>query len=106
MTVLVPIEERYYHTPDSSLWTQGPHAYSFWQPYSTVFDRVRAVVRVLEVSEPTATAKRMGGHGVECFPVPYYVGAAPFWKRAWAVRSAGRTAHQKGAAPHRLRGVT
>ncbi len=90
MTVVIPIEERYYRTPDGSLWTQGPHAYSFWQRYLTVFDRVRVVARVLDVSEPTSSAKRMDGRAVECFPVPYYVGVAQFLMRARAVRRAVR----------------
>jgi glycosyltransferase involved in cell wall biosynthesis len=84
------MEERYSRTPDGSIWTQGPHAHSFWQRYLTVFDRVRVVARVREVSEPAATAKRMDGLGVECFPIPYYVGPVQFLTRAWAVRSAVR----------------
>ena len=90
MTVVIPMEERYHRTPDGSLWTQGAHAYSFWQRYLTVFDGVRVVARVLEVSEPTARATRVDGRGVECFPIPYYVGPVQFLKRAWAVRSAVR----------------
>lgn len=90
MTVVIPIEERYDRTPDGSIWTQGPHAYSFWQRYLTVFDSVRAVARVRDVLEPTATGKRMDGLGVTCFPVPYYVGPAQFLRRAWAVRNAVR----------------
>jgi glycosyltransferase involved in cell wall biosynthesis len=84
------MEERYHRTPDGSIWTQGPHSYSFYQRYLTVFDRVRVVARVREVSEPPARAKRMDGSGVESSPVPYYVGPVQFLKRAWAVRSAVR----------------
>jgi glycosyltransferase involved in cell wall biosynthesis len=90
VTVVIPIEERYYRIPDGSVWTRGAHAYSFWQRYLTVFDRVRVVARILEVSELTARATRVDGYGVDCAPVPYYVGPLQFLKRAWAVRGAVR----------------
>jgi glycosyltransferase involved in cell wall biosynthesis len=90
MTVVIPTEERYDRTPDGWLWTKGPHDYSFWQRYLTVFERVRVVARVLDVSEPLGRSNRVDGHGVEISPVPYYVGPVQFLKRAWAIRRAVR----------------
>src|ERR1041384_6949227 len=90
MTVVIPMEERYYRTPDGSLWTKGTHSYSFWQRYLTVFERVKVVARVLQVSGPIAGANRVDGRAVECCPVPYYVGPSQFLKRASTVRRAVR----------------
>ncbi len=90
MTVVICLEERYCRTPDGSTWTTGPQSYTFWQRYLAVFDRVRIVARVLDVPKLTGYARRVDGQGVECVPVPYYVGPAQFLKRAWAVRKAVR----------------
>lgn len=98
MTVVIPMEDRFCRAPDQSLWTRGAHAYSFWQRYLTVFDRVRVVARVLDVAQPDARASRADGPGVEYAAVPYYVGPAQFLKRARAVRRAVRRAVQPADA--------
>jgi glycosyltransferase involved in cell wall biosynthesis len=92
MTVVILLEERYYRTPDGSVWTLGAHAYRFWCRYLGDFDRVRVVARVLDVPELTGNAQRADGPRVDIAAVPYYVGPAQFMRHSWAIRRAIRRA--------------
>lgn len=90
MTVSIYLDERYDRTPDGSIWTRGPQSYQFWKRYLAVFEQVRIVARVQEIPLLTTQAMRVNGPGVECFPVPYYVGPAQFLWQASSIRRAVR----------------
>ncbi len=73
IAVTVFVEQRYLRTPDGSIW--GPQlGYSFWRNYLSVFDRVRVVARVLDVSSVSDQWVRADGDGVSFECIPYYVG--------------------------------
>ena len=91
MDLVVFLDQRYARTPDGAVWTPGPFPYSFFQRYSTAFDRVRVVARVQPAEQPSASWNRAGGERVSFVEVPYYVGLWQYLSRAAEVRrTAGR----------------
>jgi glycosyltransferase involved in cell wall biosynthesis len=72
--VIVILEQRFDRTPDGAVWTQVAFAYSFWTRYLDVFDGVRVVARVRDVSRTPPNHIRADGPGVTFSAVPYYIG--------------------------------
>lgn len=88
MRVCVVTEHRFYQTPDSSIWTDGPFGRTFWDRYLTAFNEVRVIARVLPVTVAAPGWVRADGDQISFAPVPYYIGPYQFlWKRS-AVRQA------------------
>ncbi len=92
MTVVVTVERRFVRTPDGCVWTPSTAAYGFWQRYLDVFDQVRVVGRVREVSQVDPTWKRADGPGVSFAAVPFFLGPAQYLRRRPQVRRAARDA--------------
>lgn len=90
MRVVIAIEQRYDRTPDGAVWTQAMYAHSFWVRYLEVFDRVRVVARVRDVSSVPDNWKRADGEGVSIPGVPYYVGPWQYLLKAPQVNHAAR----------------
>ena len=78
MTLVITAERRFDRTPDGRIWTPSTAAYSFWQRYLDVFDQVRVVARVREVSSADPGAQRADGPGVTFSPVPFFHGPAQY----------------------------
>jgi glycosyltransferase involved in cell wall biosynthesis len=72
--VLVSLEHRFERTPDGAVWTQAAFARPFYTQYLDVFDGVKVVARIREVSSAPPNATRADGDGVTFHAVPYYVG--------------------------------
>jgi glycosyltransferase involved in cell wall biosynthesis len=79
MKVFITLEHRFNRTPDGAVWTVVACPYSFWQRYLEVFDHVRVVARVREVSSVPSHWLRADGVGVSFEAVPYYIGPWQFW---------------------------
>jgi glycosyltransferase involved in cell wall biosynthesis len=92
MNVVVTIDHRFARTPDGAMWTRTAFTYPFWTRYLTVFDHVRVVARVEEVSEPASSWTRCDGEGISFGDVPYYVGPWQYLQRARRVHHAARSA--------------
>jgi glycosyltransferase involved in cell wall biosynthesis len=92
MNVTVILEHRFVQTPDGAVWTQTMFAYSFWQRYLEVFDRVKVVARILPVAQPPHDWKRADGEGVSLIAVPYYIGPQQYLLKAFSVKLAVRNA--------------
>lgn len=88
MQVTVSLEQRFDRTPDGAVWTPQNFDRAFWDAYLEVFDSVRVVARVRDVAYAPEAAKRADGRAVSFAPLPYYVGAAGYARRALAMRSA------------------
>jgi glycosyltransferase involved in cell wall biosynthesis len=86
MRLLVTSEHRYDRTPDGAVWTTTNHAYPFWARYLAVFEGIRVVARVRDVSEPPLGPHRADGRNVTFISVPFYIGPMQYLLRAWAVR--------------------
>src|SRR6266852_7344636 len=91
MTVAVTIEQRYDRTPDGGVWAPM-FGYCFWQRYLTVFDDVRVVARVRDVSEVPSHFSRADGDRVTFAGVGHYIGPWQYAVRSRQVRSAARRA--------------
>lgn len=88
MTVSVALEHRFLRLPDGSIWTQVHCPWPFWHRYLDVFDHVRCVARVRDVTQLRGEWHRADGPGVSFSALPHYVGPAEFVKQAWRVRVA------------------
>jgi glycosyltransferase involved in cell wall biosynthesis len=98
MVVCVPIEYRFSRLPDGSIWTPNQYSLSFWRRYLDVFDHVRCLARVKDVSRVDHGGCRVDGDGVSLCRVPHYIGPAQFLRRAWQVRHAVHRAVNPGDA--------
>jgi glycosyltransferase involved in cell wall biosynthesis len=96
-SVLVTIEQRYDRTADGAIWAPQ-FDYAFWERYLEVFDGVRVVARVRDVSTVESAFKRCDGRGVSFHQVPYYVGPAQYVRRFPAVHRAVRSGLRPGDA--------
>lgn len=92
MNSIVALEHRFARTPDGAVWTLVQFAYGFWTRYLEVFDRVRVVARVREVSSVPPDWKRADGEGVSFVAVPYYIGPWQYLLKARQVKNAARNA--------------
>jgi glycosyltransferase involved in cell wall biosynthesis len=88
MQLTIVLEQRFRRTPDGRCWTESTSSRSFWSRYLTVFDGLKIVARVHEVSAVPDTWKRVDGDGVTVAAVPAYVGPREFAVKALRVRSA------------------
>ncbi|MEM4721645.1 MAG: glycosyltransferase [Candidatus Methanomethylicaceae archaeon] len=88
MNLVLTIEHRFAATPDGAVWTQTTFAYPFWRRYLEVFESVRVVARVRDVSEVSGDWKRADGEGVSFARIPYYLGPEQFlWHAIRVTRS-------------------
>lgn len=92
MNVVVALEHRFDSTPDGTVWTSAQFAYGFWTRYLEVFEHVRVVARVREVSSAPPDWKRADGEGVSFAAVPYYIGPWQYLLRVQEVQRAARKA--------------
>src|SRR5205814_10241924 len=88
MQVLVSTEQRYSRTPDGIIWSDGLHAYPFWQRYLEVFDGVRVLARVQDTESVPDNWLPAAGDSVTFVAVPYYIGPAQYLLKNRAVRRA------------------
>jgi len=86
--VCVTVEHRFERTPDGAVWTGSNHSYEESSRYLDVFDGVRIIARVRDVSRPPQGGLRADGEGVTFVALPYYVGFQQFCLRWNAVRKA------------------
>lgn len=98
MNVLVVIEQRYLRTPDGAIWSTSSFAYPFWLRYRDVFDSVRVVARVADVTAAKPDWVRADGHGVTFAAIPDYGGARQYLFRRGEVRRAVQEAFVPGDA--------
>jgi glycosyltransferase involved in cell wall biosynthesis len=92
MILNVTIDHRFSHTPDGAMWTMTSFTYPFWKRYLTVFDHVRVVARVQEVSSAVPSWTRCDGEGVSFAAMPYYHGPLQYLQRMRKVQRAVRNA--------------
>jgi glycosyltransferase involved in cell wall biosynthesis len=92
MNVAVAVEHRFFRTPDGTVWTQGLHAYLFWSRHLSVFDGVKVVARVRDVTRPEPDWRLASGPGVRFLALPNYLGPWQYLTRSVAIRRAIRKA--------------
>jgi glycosyltransferase involved in cell wall biosynthesis len=92
MNLLVAMEHRFDRTPDGAVWTQTGYAYSFWMRYLPVFEHVRVVARIRDVSSVPLDWRRADGEGVSFVAVPYYIGPWQYLQRSRQIQRTVRSA--------------
>ncbi|MQA30967.1 MAG: glycosyltransferase [Luteitalea sp.] len=96
MDVVVLSEERLERTANGAIW--GPSSYNWWSRYLEVFDHVRIVARLRDVTTIASQKARANGPGVEIHPVPYHVGPIEYLKVSRGVTAAVRSSFEPGDA--------
>lgn len=81
MKVLVATNAHIYKLPDGSYWCKNIYGYSFWTRYLDVFDAVKIVARVKELSNLEGKMIRVDGENVEVFEVPFFQGPIDLLKK-------------------------
>src|ERR1700757_3814953 len=92
MNVVVTCEHHFARTPD------GRVAYSFWTRYLSVFDSVRVVARVRDVTVRPPKQQLASGAGVTFWGVPDFRGPEQYLLRAMSIAAATAKAFQAGDA--------
>ncbi|MGO9262258.1 MAG: glycosyltransferase family 4 protein [Bryobacteraceae bacterium] len=90
MNVVVTVEHRFFRTPDGAVWTQGLHAYPFWNHYLSVFEGVKVVARVRDVLRPEPDWCQASGTAVRFLAVPDYLGPWQYLAKSVSIRRAIR----------------
>ena len=103
MKLVITLEHRFNRTPDGTVWTQTQFPYPFWVRYLDVFEQVRVVARILDVSSVPSDGVRADGVGVTFLAVPYYIGPWQFWlKRKQIIQVVTNAVDRKDAVIVRL----
>jgi L-malate glycosyltransferase len=92
VNVVVTLDHRYFRTPDGAVWTNGVHAYPFWNRYLSVFDGVKVVARVRNVPRPEPDWHMASGTGVRFVALPEYLGPWQYLAKSVSVHGAIRRA--------------
>lgn len=98
MKVAVVLEHRFARTPDGAVWTDGPFGYSFFGRYLRVFDQVRVIARLAEVTHAERDWARADGDRIGFRAFPYYVGPRQYLARRGAMRRAAESLLPPGEA--------
>ena len=111
MDVVVTSETHFIRTPDGLFWTEGQSSYSFWTRYLMVFDSVRVIARVRNITVRQPDLQPASGPNVTFSEVPDYRGPEQYVLRlasvaastAKAVRNRAHS-HSPGAGPYGILG--
>jgi len=98
MNALVVLDQRYLRTPDGAIWTASDCASPFWLRYREVFDSVRVVARVADVTAAKPSWRRADGPGVTFAAIPDYGGSWEYLFRRGELRRAVQEAFVPGDA--------
>ena len=92
------VEHRFHRTPDGVVRTHTGFTRSFWTRYLSVFDRIRVVARVEDVSRDHQHLAPADAENVSFIGVPYYVGPAQYLQKRRLIRKTLRSIDLRGAA--------
>jgi glycosyltransferase involved in cell wall biosynthesis len=92
MNLAVTIDHHYFRTPDGSVWTTGVHGYPFWNRYLSVFEAVKVVARVRNVSQAEPGWRAASGPGVRFFGLAEHRGPGQYLVNSLAIRGVMREA--------------
>ncbi len=98
MNVLVSLEQRFYRTASGEIWSSAGFPYPFWRPYLEVFEEVRVVARIRDMSDIPQNYRRCDGQRVRFIAVPYYIGPWEYLKVWKGIGGATQTAMSQNEA--------
>lgn len=98
MNVVVTCEHHFSRTPDGRVWTNGVVPYLFWARYLSVFDSVRVVARMRDVTVRPPKHQLASGAGVTFWGVPDFRGPEQYLLRVMSIAAATAKAVQAGDA--------
>jgi glycosyltransferase involved in cell wall biosynthesis len=88
MRLVVTCEHRFSLAPDGSVWTKIAFDYEFWERYLTAFDAVQIVARAAINANIKDRFRRVTGHQVQFWPIPFYLGPEQFLMKRHKIRAA------------------
>ena len=74
MKLMVATDAHIFRTPDGKYWSKNIYEYKFWTRYMNVFEEVRIVARVKDISKKSDKLAALDGPGVEVYGIPFYQG--------------------------------
>lgn len=75
MKLLLTTHAQMFRCPDGSVWTGSVYGYNFFKRYLGIFESVRLVTRMKDISLDDVHDKiRVDGEGLEFYPLPFYHG--------------------------------
>ena len=74
MKLMVATDAHIFRTPDGKYWSKNIYEYKFWTRYMNVFEEVRIVARVKDISKKSDKLAAIDGPGVEVYGIPFYQG--------------------------------
>jgi glycosyltransferase involved in cell wall biosynthesis len=98
MNVAITCENHFIRTPDGRVWTDGILPYPSWARYLSVFDSVRVVARMRDVTVRSPKHQLASGAGVAFWGVPDFRGPEQYLLRATSIAAATAKAVQAGDA--------
>lgn len=81
MKLLVATDAHIFRMPDGSYWCKSIYGYDFWKRYLNVFEDVKIVARMKDVTEFNEKKLRVDGEHVEVFGIPFYQGPKELLKK-------------------------
>ena len=98
MNIVVTCDYHFERSPDGAIWGNGPVTHTFWTRYLAVFDKVRLVARVHDISAAPTGQQPANGNGVEFVPVLDFTGPREFLLRKRAITAVTARAIADGDA--------
>ena len=98
MRTILASDARLERTPDGRVWWDGSHLYQFWERYLDVFEEVRVVARLRDVTQVTEGSRTLDGPRVSFYPIPYFLGPVQYAQRYFAVKRAVQASVDPGDA--------
>lgn len=88
MKVLVTTHAQMFRTPDGLVWTNSVYGYDFFLRYLDVFEEVRLVTRMKDISYNEIGKRiRVDGEGIEFFSLPFYHGPWEYFARMHEIQA-------------------
>ncbi len=85
MKVLINLEQVFSKTPDGLIWGPGIYSEKYWSKYLSIFDGMKVIARIKNISEIEGHLKRIDTPGMEFISLPYYQGPWKFCMRVFEV---------------------
>lgn len=74
MHLTLALEARFCRTPDNKVWSPGGIDGSFWRRYLDIYQFLKVVARIQNVTSVSESFDRLDNERVQFIPFPYYIG--------------------------------
>jgi glycosyltransferase involved in cell wall biosynthesis len=90
MKLLVAVDAHIFHTQDGRYWCKSIYSYDFFKRYLNIYDSIRIVSRVKEITCADENMLLVSGEGIEIVGIPFYQGPKQLAKKYFRIRRSFR----------------